>query len=129
MVTAGGECLKCKGLMVRDLDRESITGVRCVNCGGDGGERRQIQVIEAEEEELEGCTRYSSKKNDRCGEPRASGSKYCVPHRDQNRKANARAKPAASSPAKPAGPEPIIYGQGKRIDGRSRKRGPRHSFN
>lgn len=97
-------CRRCNGLMVADVDRESVTGIRCVNCGSDGIIRQRPERIEDDPPE-DGCTYYTydgSRKKRYCGDDRSPGSKHCRAHREQTRKSNAAKaarKPKVRGPA------------------------------
>ena len=81
-------CLRCNGLIIKDLDRESLTGLKCVNCGFNGVMPKSVEIKDLEPED--GCTRLDN--SGYCGDERAPGSKYCLYHRDRMLRYNATAK-------------------------------------
>lgn len=72
-------CPKCGGLVVEDQDPDSLTGLKCMNCGGNGMKPRTDSGNGAAQ-----CAWKSPK----CEEERTENSKYCRAHRDKTRSAN-----------------------------------------
>lgn len=111
-------CRRCGGLMVPDIDRESVTGRRCVNCGCDGIILERPEGTE-DDPPLHGCTFYTqghhSAARDYCGERRKPRSKYCSEHYELTRQRNSNRIDRRARAAGPAIPFiPMGIGRGRR---------------
>ncbi len=131
-------CHKCGGLMVTDHDRESLTGVRCINCGSPGGGGIKPMPVQEEEKGIrsqeppeDGCTWYAMSKIPKdggprkryyCGDPRVTGSKNCERHQSKRKniikshkkrtETSKRVEVEKKNPPAPATPPPPPATQG-----------------
>ena len=67
------KCRKCSGFMMEDIDPESRSGLKCINCGYSGEAQMATETCK------------------KCEDPKAEDSVFCVKHRDLIRARNQRA--------------------------------------